>query len=74
MKELIKQLSNISDAYDDFISGAICYANKDASHVEILKNYMRSKSDLTSSDIVYFIMKQPDFHSYSATKNSRGVG
>ena len=69
MKELIKQLSDIPDAYDDFISGAICYAQKDPSHIEILKNHMRSKSDLTSSDIVYFIMMQPDFHSYSVANN-----
>ena len=74
MKELMKQLSNIPDAYDDFISGAVSYAKKDPTHVVILKNYMKSKSDLTSSDVVLFIMKQPDFHSYSATRNSKRFG
>ncbi len=74
MKELIKQLSDISDAYDDFIFGVLNYVRKDPSHVGILKDFMSGKSDLTSSDVVLFIMKQPDFHSYSATKKMQSVG
>ena len=68
MKDLIRQLSNIPDAYDDFILGTINYAKKDTSHIKILKDYMRGKTNLASSDIVAFIISQPDFHSYSATK------
>lgn len=68
MKDLIRQLSNIPDAYDGFILGIISYAKKDASHINILKDFMRSKTNLTSSDIVAFVMSQPDFHDYSATK------
>ena len=74
MKELIKQLSNISDAYDDFILGTLNYAKKDPSHVEILKCYMSGKSNLTSSDVIKFIMNQPDFHSFSATQKMQCVG
>lgn len=69
MKELIQQLSNIPDAYDDFILGTINYVKKDPSHLNILKDFMRDKTNLVSSDIVAFIISQPDFHSYSATKN-----
>ena len=72
MKELIQQLSNISDAYDDFILGN--YAKKDPSHIEILKNYMSGKSNLTSSDVIAFIMDQPDFHNFSATNKIQCVG
>jgi hypothetical protein len=67
MKELIQHLSNISDAYDDFILGVISYAKKNSSHIDILNDYMRNKTNLTSSDIIAFIMRQPDFHDYSAT-------
>ena len=74
MKELIQQLSNISDAYDDFILGTINYAKKDPSHIEILKNYMSGKSNLTSSDVIAFIMDQPDFHNFSATNKIQCVG
>ena len=68
MKELIELLSNISDAYDDFILGVINYAKKDPAHIDILNKYMRGKTDLTTSDVIGFIISQPDFHNYSATK------
>lgn len=74
MKELIQQLSNISDTYDDFILGTINYAKKDPSHIDILKDFMRGKTNLTSSDIIAFIISQPDFHSYSATNIMKCVG
>lgn len=73
MKELIRQLSNIPDAYDDFILGTINYAKKDLSHISILKDFMRGKTNLTSSDIIAFIISQPDFHSYSATNKMEYV-
>ena len=68
MKELIQQLSSIPDAYDDFILGTINYVKKDPSHINALKDFMIGKTNLTSSDIIAFIISQPDFHSYSATK------
>ncbi len=67
MKELIQQIINIPDANDDFIFGTINYAKKDPSHISSLKAFMSGKENLTSSDIVAFIISQPDFHSYSAT-------
>jgi len=68
MKELIQRLSMVPDAYDGFIIGVINYAKKDPSHVKNLDNYMKDRTDLTSSDIVRFIIEQPDFHDYSAVK------
>ena len=68
MKELIQQLNQIPDAYDDFILGAINYTEKDPSHIKILNDFIRGKTELTSSDVIAFIISQPDFHSYSATK------
>ena len=73
MKELIQQLTNIPDAYDDFILGTINYAKKDPAHIEILKKYLCSESNLTSSDVIAFIMNQPDFHSFSATRQIQCV-
>ena len=74
MKELVQQLSNISDAYDDFILGTINYAKKDPSHIEILKEYMSGNPNLTSSDVIAFIASQPDFHDFSAAKKMQCVG
>ena len=70
MKELIQRLSMVPDAYDGFIIGVIKYVEKDPSHVEILNNYMRGNADLKSSDIIKFIIEQPDFHDYSAVKQT----
>lgn len=66
MKELIQHLNNISDGYDDFILGVISFANKEPSHIKILNEYMRGKDNLTSSDIIAFIISQSDFRDYSA--------
>lgn len=74
MKELIQQLSNVTDAYDDFIFGTINYAKKDPSHIELLKNFMNDRKDLTSSEVIAFIMNQPGFHDFSATKKMQCVG
>lgn len=67
MNDLIQRLNNISDTYDDFISGVINYAKKDSEHVRILNEYIGSRTDLTTSDVIAFIIGQPDFHNYSAT-------
>ena len=73
MKELVQLLSNIPDAYDDFILGVINYAKKDPSHIDILNEYMRNKTNLTSSDVIAFIAKQPDFNAYSAVSKKQRV-
>lgn len=74
MKELIQRLSAIPDTYDDFLLGVINYAKKDPSHIEILNDFMRNNPDATSSDVVYFIINQADFHNFSATKEIKQVG
>ena len=64
---LIKKISEISDVYDDFILGVINYAKKNPKHVKILNDYLDNHCDVTTSDVVEFIIQQPDFRSYSAT-------
>ena len=64
---LIKKISGISDVYDDFILGVISYAKKKPNHVKILNDYLDDHRDATTSDVVEFIIQQPDFHSYSVT-------
>lgn len=74
MKELIRRLSNIEDAYDDFILGVINFATKDSSHIDILNNFMKDKEGLTTSDVIAFIISQKDFHEYSAVNKMQQVG
>ena len=61
MKELIKRITEISDAYDDFILGVINYAKEKPEHIELLTAFLDNNTNVTSSDVVYFIMTQPDF-------------
>ena len=67
MKNLMKKISDIPDVYDDFVSGVINYAKKEPSHVEILNDYLDNGRDLTTSDVVEFIIQQHDFRNFSAT-------
>lgn len=73
MKELIQQLSNISDAYDDFIFGVINFAKKNPAHIDILNEYIKEKESLTTSDVIAFIVSQPDFQDYNANKDVQQV-
>lgn len=61
MKELVKRLTEVVDCYDDFILGVINYAKEKPEHVDILLDYFNNNAAATSSDVIYFIMTQPDF-------------
>jgi hypothetical protein len=67
MTNLTKRISELPDVYDDFILGVLNYAKKDPEHVKKLNEFMNNDSPITTSDVVEFIMSQPDFHNYSAT-------
>ena len=73
MTDLIRKISELSDVYDDFILGVVNYAKKKPEHVKKLNEYFDSHSDLTTSDVVEFIMTQPDFHAYSAVAHCEKV-
>ena len=66
MNNLIHKLNSVSDTYDDFVLGVVNYAKRDPNHIKTLHRFMDSNSNLTTSDIIEFIIQQPDFHSYSA--------
>lgn len=73
LTELIKKISEISDVYEDFVLGVISYAKKDSAHVRILNDYLEDNPDLTTSDMVEFIIRQPDFHRYSAASKQNSL-
>jgi len=71
MKELILQLGNIEDAYDDFILGVINYAKRDSSHVIKLLKFIEQNDNITSSDVIEFIAEQPDFNDYNNSASEK---
>lgn len=66
IEELANRLENIPDAYPDFILGVLAYAKKKPERLKRVMDYINSKPDITSSDIVGFVMGQDDFHEDSA--------
>ena len=54
MGELKVLLSNVSDAYYDFIYGMLKYVDGDASRCAILSDYIRNHPEAESSDIIKF--------------------
>ena len=66
MDNLIHKLNSVSDTYDNFVLGVVNYAKRDPNHVTILHRFMDNNLNLTTSDIIEFIIQQPDFHNYSA--------
>ena len=62
MNELYKMLNEIPDSYFSFVMGIISYAKRKPERVNRILQYLTEKSDLSSSDVVKFVMEQPDFH------------
>ena len=62
MDELTTRLNNIPGAYFAFVAGIISYAKKKPESLRRIMGYLNSREDLTTSDVVHFVMTQPDFH------------
>ena len=64
MEELVKKLNQIPNSYFGFVMGIVTYAKRKPERLEKVLNYINSSENLTPSDIVKFVMIQPDFHEY----------
>lgn len=62
MEELMKKLNAIPDAYFDFVMGIIAYAKRKPERLEKVLNFLDASDDVKSSDVVAFVMSQPDFY------------
>ena len=61
MNELTKLLNEIDDAYFDFVSAMLHYADKKESRQKVLLEYLKSNPGVKASDVVKFVSDQPDF-------------
>ncbi len=64
MEELIKKLNDIPNSYFGFVAGIVSYAKKKPERLQILLQYLDNSNDLTTSDVVEFVINQPDFHEF----------
>lgn len=64
MEELVNKLNAIPDSYFGFVAGIVTYAKKKPERLKKVLQFIDDSDNLTSSDIVKFVMQQPDFHEY----------
>lgn len=62
MEELVNKLNAIPDSYFGFVAGICTYAKRKPSRLKAILDFMSQTPNATSSDIVEFVMDQPDFH------------
>lgn len=67
MEELYTKLNAITDVYFDFVMGVISYVKRKPEHLNIVLQFLNNSTGLTTSDVIKFIMKQPDFHEYGSS-------
>jgi hypothetical protein len=71
MEELINKLNSIPNSYFGFVAGIVTYVKQKPSRLDSLLAFINGSDNLTPSDIVKFVMDQPDFHEYGLALNER---
>lgn len=62
MEQLMKKLNELPDTYFGFVAGVVAYVRKKPERLDKVMRYIENTDSITPSDIVKFIMLQPDFH------------
>lgn len=52
----------IPDSYEGFVQGIYTYVRKKPERLERVMNYINNNKGVISSDVVEFVLQQPDFH------------
>lgn len=64
MEELINKLNAIPNSYFGFVAGIVTYAKMKPERLKKVMDFIDSSNELTSSDVVKFVMSQSDFHEF----------
>ncbi len=65
METLYEKLKAIIDSYPAFVIGVMVYVKqKPDARLQTVLDFLDSSEDFTSSDVVKFIIEQPDFHEF----------
>ena len=64
MDELYAKLNAIPDSYFGFVMGIISYAKRKPERLNKVLQFLNEATNPTSSDVVQFVMEQPDFHEF----------
>ena len=62
MKKLETKLNSIPNVYFGFVEGIMAYAKKNPERTKRILQFINGSDHLTTSDVVKFVMLQPDFY------------
>ena len=71
MEEIYNKIAMIPDAYFEFIDSVMSYVKKKPERIRIVSNYLSENDDLKSSDVLRFIINQPDFFDDDVLNSSK---
>ena len=69
MEELISKLNAIPNSYFGFVAGIITYVKQKPSRLDNMLQFLNRSDILTTSDVVKYVMDQPDFHEFGLGLN-----
>lgn len=61
MEELYNRLCGIDDSYFEFVDSVMSYVKQTPKHLYIVADFLNNNESASSSDVLRFIIKQPDF-------------
>ena len=61
MEEIYNMIAAIPDAYFEFIDSVMSYVKKKPERIKTVAKYLKENDELNSSDVLRFIINQPDF-------------
>lgn len=64
MEELVNKLNAIQNSYFGFVAGIASYAKRKPERLQKVMDFINSSENIIPSDVVKFVMSQPDFHEY----------
>lgn len=69
MEELISKLNAIPNSYFGFVAGIVTYVKQKPSRLDNMLQFLNRSDILTTSDVVKYVMDQPDFHEFGLGLN-----
>lgn len=69
MEELVLKLNSLPNSYFGFVMGIIAYCKKSPKRVDKVLAFIDTTDGVTPSDVVKFVMDQPDFKEYAVRDN-----
>lgn len=73
MEELVLRLNSMPNSYFGFVMGIVAYCKQNPNRVRKVLDFIDSTDGVTPSEVVRFVMEQPDFQEYTIRDNSRVV-